>query len=103
VSEQAYQYHAGAPSDPIPFPDALKEQEQAARTEMLEELANFDDLRRTSRRNQPPQEEILQDLKLELGADLVVPLFLVLRTRMVRIYAATEAPDQKPQQNGGGH
>jgi len=43
VSEQAYQYHTGAPSDPIPFPEALKEQEQAARTEMLEELANFDD------------------------------------------------------------
>jgi len=43
LSEQAYQYHTGAPSDPIPFPEALKEQEQAARTEMLEELANFDD------------------------------------------------------------
>ena len=77
VSEQAYQYHTGAPSDPIPFPEALKEQEQAARTEMLEELANFDDhlLEELLEEINPPQEEILQDLKLELGADLVVPVF----------------------------
>lgn len=76
VSEQAYQYHTGAPSDPIPFPEALKEQEQAARTEMLEELANFDDhlLEELLEEINPSQEEILQDLKLELGADLVVPV-----------------------------
>ncbi len=77
ISEQAYQYHLGAPADPIPFPEALKEQEQAARTEMLEELANFDDhlLEELLEEINPPQEEILQDLKLELGADLVVPVF----------------------------
>jgi elongation factor G len=77
VSEQAYQYHSGAPADPIPFPDSLKEQEQAARAEMLEELANFDDhlLEELLEEINPPQEEILQDLKLELGADLVVPVF----------------------------
>ena len=77
VSEQAYQYHTGAPSDPIPFPEALIEQEQAARTQMLEELANFDDhlLEELLEEINPPQEEILQDLKLELGADLVVPVF----------------------------
>ncbi len=76
VSEQAYQYHQGAAADPIPFPEALKEQEQAARTEMLEELANFDDhlLEELLEEINPPQEEILQDLKLELGADLVVPV-----------------------------
>ncbi len=77
VSEQAYQYHPGAPADPIGFPDTLKEQEQAARAEMLEELANFDDhlLEELLEEINPPQEEILQDLKLELGADLVVPVF----------------------------
>jgi elongation factor G len=76
VSEQAYQYHPGAAADPIPFPEALKEQEQAARAEMLEELANFDDhlLEELLEEINPPQEEILQDLKLELGADLVVPV-----------------------------
>lgn len=77
VSEQAYQYHPGAPADPIAFPDSLKSQEQAARAEMLEELANFDDhlLEELLEEINPPQEEILQDLKLELGADLVVPVF----------------------------
>jgi len=76
VSEQAYQYHLGAAADQISFPEALKEQEQAARTEMLEELANFDDhlLEELLEEINPPQEEILQDLKLELGADLVVPV-----------------------------
>ncbi|OWY65906.1 elongation factor G [cyanobacterium TDX16] len=77
VSEQAYQYHSGAPADPIPLPASLKAQEQAARAEMLEELANFDDhlLEELLEEIEPPQEEILQDLKLELGADLVVPVF----------------------------
>lgn len=77
VSEQAYQYHAGAACDPIPFPEAFKQQEQAARTEMLEELANFDDrlLEELLEEINPPQEEIVQDLRLELGADLVVPVF----------------------------
>ncbi|WP_017314455.1 elongation factor G [Mastigocladopsis repens] len=77
VSEQAYQYHSGAPADPIPFPEELKEEEHTARAEMLEALANFDDhlLEELLEDIEPPQEEILQDLKLELGADLVVPVF----------------------------
>ena len=77
VSEQAYQYHTGAAAEPIPLPDALKAQEQAARAEMLEELANFDDhlLEELLEEITPSQAEILQDLKLDLGADLVVPVF----------------------------
>ncbi|MBK1989036.1 elongation factor G [Sphaerospermopsis aphanizomenoides BCCUSP55] len=77
VTEQAYQYHAGAPADPIPFPEALKTEEHQARAEMLEALANFDDhlLEELLEDIEPPQEEILKDLKLELGADLVVPVF----------------------------
>jgi elongation factor G len=77
VSEQAYQYHAGAPADLIPFPESLKAEEQIARAEMLEALANFDDhlLEELLEDIEPPQEEILNDLKLELGADLVVPVF----------------------------
>jgi elongation factor G len=48
-----------------------------ARAEMLEALANFDDhlLEELLEDIEPPQEEILTDLKLELGADLVVPVF----------------------------
>jgi elongation factor G len=77
VSEQAYQYHPGAPADQIPFPEHLKEEEHTARAEMLEALANFDDhlLEELLEDIEPPQEEILLDLKMELGADLVVPVF----------------------------
>lgn len=78
VTEQAYHYHPGAPADPVPLPESLKEQEHTARTQMLEELANFDDhlLEELLEDINPPQEEIIQDLKMELGADLIVPVFL---------------------------
>lgn len=78
VTEQAYHYHPGAAADPVAFPEELKEQEHAARAEMLEELANFDDhlLEELLEEIEPPQEEIVADLKMELGADLIVPVFL---------------------------
>ena len=78
VSEQAYQYHPGAPADPIPLPNSLRDQERAARAEMLEVLAEFDDhlLEELLEDIDPPQAEVLQDLKLDLGADLIVPVFL---------------------------
>ncbi|HEY9696356.1 MAG TPA: elongation factor G [Trichocoleus sp.] len=78
ITEQAYQYHPGAPADPIPLPEHLKEQEHAARVEMLETLANFDDhlLEELLEDIEPPQEEILTDLKMELGADLIVPVLV---------------------------
>lgn len=78
VSEQAFQYHPGAPADPIPLPEDLKEAERQARTEMLETLADFDDhlLEELLEDIKPSQEEILQDLKMELGADLIVPVMV---------------------------
>ena len=77
VSEQAYQYHPHSPADPIPFPGDLRDEEHAARQEMLETLANFDDhlLEELMDEIEPPQAEILQDLKQELSADLIVPVF----------------------------
>ncbi|MCU0549640.1 MAG: elongation factor G [Leptolyngbya sp. Prado105] len=77
VNEQAYHYHPGAPADPVPFPAALKDEEQLARMEMLETLANWDDhlLEELLEEIEPPEEEILTDLKMELGADLIVPVF----------------------------
>ena len=77
ISEQAYQYHQGSPADPVPLPESLAEEEQFARTEMLETLADFDDhlLEELIEEIDPPQEEILQDLKQELSADLIVPVF----------------------------
>jgi elongation factor G len=78
ISEQAYHYHPGAPADPVPLPEELKEQEKATRMEMLETLADFDDhlLEELLEDIEPPQEEILQDLKMELGADQIVPVFV---------------------------
>lgn len=76
VTEQAYYYRPSALADASAFPAALKAQEQAARAEMLEELANFDDhlLEELLEEINPPTEEIIQDLKLEIGANLVVPV-----------------------------
>jgi elongation factor G len=78
VTEQAYQYHAGAAADPVPMPAALQAAEQAARTEMLETLADFDDhlLEELLEEINPPQDEIVQDLRQDLGADLIVPVLI---------------------------
>lgn len=83
VTEQAYHYHPGAPADPVPLPESLRDQEKAARNEMLETLANFDDhlLEELLEEIEPPQEEILQDLKMELGADQIVPVFIGIADR----------------------
>ena len=77
VSEQAYQYHPEHSADPIAFPKDLVELEQITRQEMLETLADFDDrlLEELIEEIEPPSAEILQDLKQELSADLIVPVF----------------------------
>ncbi len=77
VTEQAYHYHSGSSADPIPLPETLKTEEHIARHEMLEVLADFDDhlLEELVEDIEPPQEEILKDLKQDLSADLIVPVF----------------------------
>ncbi|TVP70380.1 MAG: elongation factor G [Leptolyngbya sp. LCM1.Bin17] len=76
VTEQAFHYHGGAPADPVPLPADLQAEEQVARAEMLETLADFDDhlLEELLEDIAPPETEIINDLKMELGADLVVPV-----------------------------
>jgi elongation factor G len=78
ITEQAYHYHKGAPADPVPLPDHLKEEEKLARAEMLETLAEFDDhlLEELIEDIEPNREEILKDLKQDLSADLIVPVFI---------------------------
>lgn len=100
VTEQAFHYHLAAPADPVPFPERLQEEEHAAREAMLEALAEFDDhlLEELLEEIDPPQEEILQDLKMELGADLIVPVFLGVATgdygvRHLLDALARETPD----------
>ncbi|MGG6296563.1 elongation factor G [Leptolyngbya sp. AN02str] len=93
VTEQAYQYHAGCPADPIPLPDSLKEAEHAARVEMLETLADFDDhlLEELLEDIEPSQEEIVRDLRLELGADQIVPVFIGVATQDFGVRPLLEA------------
>ncbi|MEA5420832.1 elongation factor G [Spirulina sp. CCNP1310] len=78
IDEQAYHYHTGQSADPVPLPPELRSEEQAARDEMLETLSEFDDhlLEELLEEINPPKEEILKDLKQDLSADLVVPVFL---------------------------
>ncbi|MEO0988899.1 MAG: elongation factor G [Cyanobacteria bacterium J06639_14] len=100
ISEQAYHYHADAAADPVALPESLKAQEHAAREEMLEALADFDDhlLEELLEDIEPPQEEILQDLKQDLGADLIVPVLFGIAaedfgTRPLLDALVKEAPD----------
>lgn len=83
INEQAYHYHANSPADPVALPDHLKEEEQSARQEMLETIAEFDDhlLEELLEDINPSLEEILQDLKQELGADQIVPVFFGMAER----------------------
>jgi elongation factor G len=78
VTEKAYSYNQGAPSDEIALPEEYREREQAARTEMLETLADFDDdlMEMLLEEQEPPAEDILRHLQKTLGADQVVPVFM---------------------------
>jgi elongation factor G len=78
VTEQAYTYKAGAPSDRIDLPQEYREREQAARTEMLETLADFDDdlMEMLLEEREPPAEDIMRHLGKSLGADQVVPVLM---------------------------
>jgi elongation factor G len=78
VTEQAYSYNQGAPSDQIALPDEYREREQAARTEMLETLADFDDdlMEMLLEEHDPPVDDILRHMQKTLGADQIVPVFM---------------------------
>ncbi|NEO88469.1 MAG: elongation factor G, partial [Spirulina sp. SIO3F2] len=100
ITEQAYKYHTGQAADPIPLPEDLQAEEQAARDELLETLADFDDhlLEELLEEIPPDPAEILSDLKQDLSADLVVPVFLGIGSqdfgvRPLLDAIAKEAPD----------
>ncbi|MGH6943963.1 MAG: GTP-binding protein, partial [Geminicoccaceae bacterium] len=78
ISEQAYAYPESAPSAQIPLPEEYREREQAARTEMLETLADFDDdlMEMLLEEQEPAAEEILRHMQKTLGADQIVPVFM---------------------------
>jgi elongation factor G len=83
IDEHAYSYAENAPATEIALPESLRDEEQAARRDMLEGLADFDDqlLETLLDDGVPTSSEILADLKQDLGADLVVPVFFGIADR----------------------
>ncbi len=78
VSERAYRYQPGNPSALIEIPDAVKDEESSARTEMLEALADFDDtlLEKLLEDTVPPPADIYGQLTKDFADGLIVPVLL---------------------------
>jgi elongation factor G len=78
VSERAYRYRPGQPSDLIQLPDDFWDQERSTRTNLVEKLADFDDalLEQLLEDVEPPKEEIYRHLTRTLSQAQVVPVFL---------------------------
>ena len=78
VSERAWHYNPHAPSSLVPVPDTVKEREKAARQELLEALADFDDslLEQLLEDVAPDKEEIYRLLSKDLASDLIVPVLV---------------------------
>jgi len=77
VSERAFSWREGQPSKLISLPDAAQEREAAARTELLESLADFDDalLEKLLEDAAPSTDEVYANLTRDLAENLIVPLF----------------------------
>jgi elongation factor G len=93
VTEAAYSYNDGAPSDRIELPGEYREREQAARTEMLETLADFDDdlMEMLLEEQEPPADDILRRMQKTLGADQIVPVFMGVADRDMGVRRLLEA------------
>jgi elongation factor G len=92
ITEKAYRY--GEQEDrPIAFPKDFQLEEQIARTELLETLANHDDhlLEELLEDIRPSEEEILQDLKQDLSKDYIVPVLVGVADRNFGVKALLDA------------
>ena len=78
VSERAYAYQPGEKSSLIAAPDAMKDENDMARQELLEELSNNDDtlLEMLLEDAVPPKEDIYGYLTKDLQDNTVVPVFI---------------------------
>lgn len=83
VSERAYRYRPGEPSDLVRIPDELTSREQSARQQMLEILADFDDslLEQLLEDTVPSRDEINAQLAKDFARDLIVPVFFGIAER----------------------
>jgi elongation factor G len=78
VSERAYRYMPGRPSDLIEMPQEILPRESEARREMLEALADYDDrlLEQLLDDVAPEKSTIYRDLREEFGKEQIVPVLL---------------------------
>jgi elongation factor G len=78
VSERAYRYRHGQPSDLVPLPDDFWDREGETRTTLVEKLADFDDalLEQLLEDVQPSKEEIYKHLTQDFQRNLIVPVFV---------------------------
>ena len=77
VSERAFRWRIGEDSKLIELPDAVRDDEELARTEMLESLADFDDglLEQLLEDVVPSSDKIYATLGRDLQDNLIVPVF----------------------------
>lgn len=77
VSERAFHWEEGKPSSLMKLPADVADREEAARTELLEHLADFDDglLEQLLEDVEPSRDEIYANMAQDLSANLVVPVF----------------------------
>lgn len=78
ISERAYEYQPGKESKLVELPEAVQDREQAARQDLLESLADFDDalLEQLLEDTVPPKEEVYTYLRDNLMHDRLVPVLL---------------------------
>lgn len=76
--ERAHVYHEGKESEIVALPDEAKSEEMAARTAMLETIADFDDVLMEQLLDDvmPERELIFHDLVEEMRQGKIVPVFL---------------------------
>jgi elongation factor G len=77
VSERAFQWSEGQRSQLVQLPEMVAEEEKAARVDMLESIADFDDnlLEMLLEEIVPDPTEIYAGLSRHLQRDLIVPVF----------------------------
>ncbi len=78
VSERAWKYREGAPSELIAMPESEKPREREARDAILDTLADFDDELMTQilEDKTPPSDDLFRLMAKELEEDLIVPVVL---------------------------
>ncbi len=78
VSERAYEYKPGAPSELIQLPETAMDRQSEARAELLETLADFDDslMEKVLEEVHPEKSELYEHLTEALQHALLVPVLI---------------------------